>query len=102
MFFKHFSLSIVQHSFSKLKRILILTIFFKKSLEVDEIHFLTHLINVFLSNMFLTLKIMNFDNMFLIRCNHKKRTKIVVECNEKLYFYYFEKLPSIICIKFFY
>jgi hypothetical protein len=41
----------------QLKRILILTIKKTKALEVDEIHYLTHLINAFASNMFLTLKI---------------------------------------------
>jgi hypothetical protein len=46
----------VQHSFSKLKRILILTIKKIKALEVDEIHFLTHLINAFASNMLLIFK----------------------------------------------
>ncbi len=51
-----FSLSNVQHSFSKLKRILILTIKKIKALEVDEIHFLTHLINAFASNMLLIFK----------------------------------------------
>jgi hypothetical protein len=68
-----FSLLNVQHSFSKLKRILILTTKKTKALEVDEIHFLTHLINAFASNTPLTLKIINFDIMFSIRCNHTKK-----------------------------
>jgi hypothetical protein len=53
------SLSSVHHSFSKLERVLILMIKKEKALEIGEIHFRTHL-NTFVSNMFLTLKVMNF------------------------------------------
>jgi hypothetical protein len=68
-FFKHpFSLSNVHNSFSKLERILILIIR-KKILEVGEIHFKTHL-NTFVSNMFLILKIMNFENVFSTKVIH--------------------------------
>jgi hypothetical protein len=39
-FFKHFfPLSIVHHSFSKLKRILTLMIIKEKSLEINKLHF---------------------------------------------------------------
>jgi hypothetical protein len=41
----------------------------KKTLEIGKIHFKTHL-NIFVSNMFLTLKIMNFENVFLIKVIH--------------------------------
>ncbi len=58
MFFvKHFFLYQTCNMHFQLKRILILTIKKTKALEVDEIHYLTHLINAFASNMFLTLKI---------------------------------------------
>jgi hypothetical protein len=36
----------------------------KKSLEIDENHFKTHL-NAFVSNIFLTLKMIKFDNVCL-------------------------------------
>jgi hypothetical protein len=34
-----------------------------KALEIGKIHFKTHL-NIFVSKVFLTLKIMNFENVF--------------------------------------
>jgi hypothetical protein len=54
----------VHHSFSKLEMILVVMSIKAKALEIDKIHFKTHL-NIFVSNMLLALKIMNFDNMFL-------------------------------------
>jgi hypothetical protein len=54
----------VHHSFSKLEMILVIMSIKAKALEIDKIHFKTHL-NIFVSNMLLVLKIMNFDNMFL-------------------------------------
>jgi hypothetical protein len=69
-FSKHFfSLSNVHHFFSKLKRILTLMIIKKKSLEINKIHFKMHL-NIFVSNVFLTLKIMNFENVPLTKVIH--------------------------------
>jgi hypothetical protein len=64
-----FPLSIVQHSFSKLKRILTLMIMKEKLLEINKFHFKTHL-NIFVSNVFLTLKIMNFENVSLAKVIH--------------------------------
>jgi hypothetical protein len=49
---------------SKLKGILTMMIIKTKALEIGKIHFETHL-NIFVSNVFLTLKIMNFENEFL-------------------------------------
>ncbi len=40
-----------------------------KKLEIGKIHFKTHL-NLFVSNVFLTLKIINFENVFLIKVIH--------------------------------
>ncbi len=40
-----------------------------KALEIDKILFKTHL-NIFVSNMFLTLKIMNFENVSLTEVIH--------------------------------
>jgi hypothetical protein len=37
----------------------------EKALEIGKIHFKTHL-NIFVSNMLLTLKIMNFENVFFL------------------------------------
>jgi hypothetical protein len=54
-----FSLSIVHHSSSKLKRTLMLMIRKPKALGMGEFHLKTHL-NTFASNVFLTLKTMNF------------------------------------------
>jgi len=62
----HFSLPNVHHSFSKLEMILVVMSIKAKTLEMDKIHFKTHL-NIFVSNVFLALKIMNFDNMFLTK-----------------------------------
>jgi hypothetical protein len=56
----------VHHSFSKLERVLILMFKRAKALEIDEIHFKIHL-NTFVSNMFLTLKVMNFKNVSLTK-----------------------------------
>jgi hypothetical protein len=67
---KHFfSLSNVHHSFSILERILTLMIIKEKSLKINKIHFKTHL-NIFVSNLFLTLKIMNFENVSLTNVIH--------------------------------
>ncbi len=41
----------------------------KKALEIDKIHFKTHL-NIFVSNVYLTLKIMNFENVSLTKVIH--------------------------------
>jgi hypothetical protein len=59
----------VHHSFSKLERILLLIIRKTKALEIVEIHVKTHL-NTFVSNMFLILKIMNFENVFSTKVIH--------------------------------
>jgi hypothetical protein len=56
----------VHHSFSKLKRILLLVIIKTKALEIDKIHLKMHL-NIFVSNVFSTLKIMNFENVFVTK-----------------------------------
>jgi len=56
-----FLLSNIHHSFSKLERIFIIIIF-KNTLEIGEIDFKAHL-SKFFSNVFLTLKIMNFKNV---------------------------------------
>jgi hypothetical protein len=69
-FFKHpFSLSNEHHSFSKLERTLILVIRKTKALEIGEIHVKTPF-NTFVSNIFLILKIMNFENMFSTKVIH--------------------------------
>jgi len=69
-FSKHyFSLSNVHHSFSILERILTLMIIKEKSLNINKIHFKTHL-NIFVSNVFLTVKIMNFENVSLTNVIH--------------------------------
>jgi hypothetical protein len=44
----------------KLKKILTLMIIISKALEIGKIHFKTHL-NIFVSNVPLTLKILNFE-----------------------------------------
>jgi hypothetical protein len=49
-----------------LERVLILMIKKEKALEIGEIHLKTHL-NTFVSNMFLTLKVMNFKNVSLTK-----------------------------------
>jgi hypothetical protein len=59
-----FSLSNVDHSFSKLKRVLTLVIIEAKEFEIGNFHFKVHL-NIFISNMLLTLKIMNLKNASL-------------------------------------
>jgi len=67
-FFKcFFSLSNVHHSFSKLEMILILIIIKEKSFEIGKIHFKTHL-NMVVSNVFFTLKIMIFEIVSLTKC----------------------------------
>ncbi len=70
-FFKHpFLLSNVHHSFSKLKRILLILILEKKkTLKIGEICFKTHL-STFSSNVFLTLKIIKFENVSLTQVIH--------------------------------
>ncbi len=62
----HFSLSNVQHSFSKLEMVLTLIITRAKRIEIGGIRFSTHL-NAFDSNVFLALKIMNFEDATLTK-----------------------------------
>jgi hypothetical protein len=59
----------VHHSFSKLERILTLMIRRAKGLELINFIFTTDL-STFGSNMFLTLKIMDFENVALIKVIH--------------------------------
>jgi len=59
----------VDHSFLKLERILTLRIIRTKGLELIKIVFITHL-NTFGSKVFLTLKIMNFENVTLTKVVH--------------------------------
>jgi hypothetical protein len=59
----------VNHSFSKLKRILILMIIKEKELEINKFILKTHL-NIFVSNLFLTMKIMNFEILSLTKVIH--------------------------------
>jgi hypothetical protein len=59
----------VHYSFSKLKRILTLMIVKAKAFEIGKFHFKMHL-NIFVSNVLLTLKIMNFENVFLTKVIH--------------------------------
>jgi hypothetical protein len=67
IFFKHFfSLPNVHDSFWKLERILTLIIKKENGLELMKIVYITHL-NTFRSNMFLTLKIMDFENVVLTK-----------------------------------
>jgi hypothetical protein len=54
---------------SKLKGILTIMIIKTKALEISKNHFETHL-NIFVSNVLLTIKIMNFENVFLIKVIH--------------------------------
>ncbi len=54
----------MHHSFSKLERIFI--ILFLNALEIDEIDFQTHLSKL-VSNVYFTLKIMNFKNVSLTK-----------------------------------
>jgi len=69
-FFKcFFPLSNVHNSFSKLKRILTSMIIKEKTFEIGKIHLKTHL-KIFVSNVFLTVKIMNFENVFLTKVIH--------------------------------
>jgi hypothetical protein len=59
----------MHHSASILQRILTLMIKKSKAIEIDEIHFTTHM-NTFDSNMFLALKIMNFEDVVLTKIIH--------------------------------
>jgi len=59
----------VQYSFSKLERILTLMIRRAKGLELMKIIFMT-LLSTFGSEIFLTLKIMDFENVILINKIH--------------------------------
>jgi hypothetical protein len=59
----------VCHYVSKLKRILTLKFFFLKNLKICKIHFQTH-VNIFVSNMLLNFKIMNFENASLTKVIH--------------------------------
>jgi hypothetical protein len=54
----------------KIKRILTLMIKKTKGLEMMKFDFITHL-NTFGSKVFLSLKIMDFQNVFLIKVVHK-------------------------------
>jgi hypothetical protein len=56
----------VHHLFLKLKRILTLMITSAKKLELMTIVFITHL-STFGSKVFMTLKIMNFENVALTK-----------------------------------
>ncbi len=70
IFFKHlFFLSNVHHYFWKLERILTLMIRKEKGLELMKIIFIIHL-NTLGSKMFLTLKIMDFENVALTKVVH--------------------------------
>jgi hypothetical protein len=53
----------VHHSFSKLEMILVVMSTKAKALEINKIHLKTYL-NIFVSNVLLALKIMNFENVF--------------------------------------
>jgi hypothetical protein len=69
VFFKHsFSSTICAPFLLKLKRILTLMIRRAKGLELMKIVFITHL-NTFGSKVFLTLKVMDFENVALIKKN---------------------------------
>jgi hypothetical protein len=59
----------VHHSFSKLERILTLMIFIKHELEKLKIKFTKHL-SIFDSNMFLALKLINFEGVHLTKVIH--------------------------------
>ncbi len=64
-----FFLPNVHHSFLKLESSLTLMIKREKGLELMKIVFITHL-NTFGSKVFLTLKIMGFENMALTKVVH--------------------------------
>ncbi len=53
----------MHHSFSKLEMILVVMSTKAKALEINKIHLKTYL-NIFVSNVLLALKIMNFENVF--------------------------------------
>jgi hypothetical protein len=59
----------VHHSFSKLEKILTLMIFIKNEIEKLKIKFTTHL-SKFGSNMFLALKLINFEDVHLTKVIH--------------------------------
>jgi hypothetical protein len=59
----------VHHSFKKLERILTLMIRRAKQFELMRIGFITNL-NTFDLKVFLTLKIMDFENVFLTKVAH--------------------------------
>lgn len=61
-----FFLSNVHHSLSKLERILTLMIFIKNELKKFKIKFTTHL-SIFGSNLFLALKLINFEDVNLTK-----------------------------------
>ncbi len=70
IFFLHpFFLPNVHNYFQKFQRILTLMMRRAKELELMKIVFTTNL-NTFGSKMFLTLKIMDFENVFLIKVIH--------------------------------
>ncbi len=65
----------MHHKFSKLKRTSTLKIIKVKALEIGKLHFKIHL-NIFVSNVFLTLKIVNlkksvFDKSYSFLCYFK-------------------------------
>jgi hypothetical protein len=79
-FFKHhFFLSNLHHSFWKLKRILTLMIRITKGFELIIIFFVIHL-NTFGSKMYLTLKMMNFENVALTKVVHIYVCECVCVC----------------------
>ncbi len=59
----------MHHSFSKLERILTLMIIRAKGFEIIKIMYITNL-NTFGSNVFLTLKIMDFEILALTKVVH--------------------------------
>jgi hypothetical protein len=61
-----FLIKCAHNFFSKLERIIILMIKRAKELKLANFIFATHL-NIFGSNVFLALKVMNFENVFLAK-----------------------------------
>jgi hypothetical protein len=59
----------VHHSLSKLERILTLMIFIKNEFKKLKIKFTTHL-SIFGSNLFLALKLINFEDVHLTKVIH--------------------------------
>jgi hypothetical protein len=59
----------VHHSFFTIRDNLNIDNYKKRIVEIDYIHLKTYL-NTFVSNMLLTLQIMNFENVFLAKVIH--------------------------------